>query len=50
MVENLDETVHLQSEKREELIREIRGERQQDIAKNMSSALLLATSSAASFP
>ena len=49
-VENLDETVRLQSEKREEWIREIRGERLQGIAEDASSALRLANSSAASFP
>ena len=47
---NLNETVRLQSEKREEWIREIRGERLQEIAEGASSAPRLASSSAASFP
>ena len=47
MSKNFDETVRLQSEKRQEWIREIRGERLQGIA---SSAPRLASSSAASFP
>ena len=47
---NLDETVRLQSEKRHEWIREIRGERLQGIAEGASSAPRLASSSAASFP
>ena len=46
----LDETVRLQSEKRREWIREIRGERLQEIAESASSAPRLASSSAASFP
>ena len=46
----LDETVRLQSEKRREWIREIRGERQQGIAEDASSAPRLASSLAASFP
>ena len=46
---NLDETVRLQSEKRQEWIREIRGERLQGIAEGASSALCMASSSAASF-
>ena len=37
MSKNFDETVRLQSEKREEWIREIRGERLQGIAKGASS-------------
>ena len=47
---NFDETVRLQSEKRQEWIREIRGERLQGIAEGASSAPRLASSSAASFP
>ena len=47
---NFDETVCLQSEKREEWIREIRGERLQEIAEDVSSAPRLANSSSASFP
>ena len=47
---NFDESVRLQSEKRQEWIREIRGERLQRIAKGTSSAPRLASSSAASFP
>ena len=50
MLKNLDETVRLQSEKRKEWIREIRGERLQGIAESASSAPRLASSSAASFP
>ena len=50
MSKNLDEIVRLQSEKREEWIREIRGERLQGIAENVSSASRLANLSAASFP
>ena len=50
MSKNLDETVCLQSEKREEWIREIRGERQQGIAEGRSSAPRLASSSAESSP
>ena len=50
MSKNLVETVRLQSEKREEWIREIREERLQGIAKKASSALCLASSSAALFP
>ena len=50
MSKNLNETVRFQSEKREEWIREIRGERLQGIAEVMSSAPRLASSSAASFP
>ena len=50
MSKNLDETVCLQSEKNEEWIREIRGERIQGIAESASSALLLASPSAVSFP
>ena len=47
---NLDETARLQSEKRQERIREIRGERLQKIADGASSAPHLANSSAASLP
>ena len=50
MSKNFDETVRLQSEKREEWIREIREERLQGIAEGTSSAPRLASSSAASFP
>ena len=49
MSKNLDETVRLQSEKRQEWIQEIRGERLQGIAEGTSSAPHLANSSAASF-
>ena len=45
-----DETERLQSKKREEWIREIRGQRLQEIAEGASSAPRLASSSAASFP
>ena len=47
---NFDETVHLQSEIKQEWIRAIRGERLQGIAEGASSAPRLASSSAASFP
>ena len=47
---NFDETVRLQSEKKQEWIREIRGERLQGISEGASSAPRLASSSAASFP
>ena len=50
MSKNFDETVRPQSEKREEWIREIRGERLQGIAEGAGSAPRLASSSAASFP
>ena len=50
MSKNLDKTVRLQFEKREEWIREVRGERLQGIAEGASSAPRLASSSAASFP
>ena len=50
MSKNLDETVRLQSEKRREWIREIRGERLQGIAEGASSTSSLASSSASSFP
>ena len=50
MSRNLGETVRLQSEKRQEGIREIRGERKQEIAEGATSAPRLASSSAASFP
>ena len=46
---NLEETVRVQSEKRRELVREIRGERQQGIAEGASSAPRLASSLAALF-
>ena len=50
MTKNFDETVRLQSEKREQWIQEIRGERPQRIAEGASSAPCLASSSAALFP
>ena len=50
MSKNLDETVRLQSEIRQEWIREVRGGRLQGIAEGASSAPRLASSSAASFP
>ena len=50
MLKNLDETVCIQSEKREEWMRVIRGERLQEIAEGASSAPRLASSSAVSFP
>ena len=50
MSKYLEETVCLQSEKRREWIREIRGERLQGIAEGASSAPRLASSSAVSFP
>ena len=50
MLENLDETASIQSEKRQEWIREIRGEILQEIAEGTSSVPRLASSSAASFP
>ena len=46
---NFDETVRLQSEKREEWILDLRGERLQGIAEAMSSVSWLASLSAASF-
>ena len=49
MSKNFDETIRLQFEKRQEWIREIRGERLQEIAEGASSAPCLASSSAASF-
>ena len=49
MSKYLDKTVRLQSEIRREWIREIRGGRLQGIAEGASSALRLASSSAASF-
>ena len=50
MSKNFHETVRLHSEMRREWIQDIRGERLQGIAEGASSALLLASSSAASFP
>ena len=50
MSKNFDETVRLQPEKREEWLREIRGERLQGVAESASSASRLASSSAASLP
>ena len=47
---NLDETVRLQSEKRQEWTREIKRERLQGIAHGTNSALRLASLSAALFP
>ena len=49
MSNNLDETVRLQSEKRQEWIREIREKRLQGIAEGASNAPCLASSSAAPF-
>ena len=49
MSKNFDETKRLQSEQRQEYVREIRGERLQGIAEGASSATRLASSSAASF-
>ena len=48
MSKSFDETVCLQSKKREEWIREVRGERLQGVAEGASSAPCLASSSAAS--
>ena len=50
MSKYFDETIRLQSEKRQKWIREIRGERLQKIAEGASSAPRLASSSAVSFP
>ena len=50
MSKNLDEAVRLQSEKRQELIREVRGKRLQAVAEGTSSAPRLASLSAVSFP
>ena len=50
MSKNFDETVPLQSKKKQEWIRKIREEKLQGIAECTSSALCLASSSAASFP
>ena len=50
MSKNLDETERLQSEKRQEWIREIRGDKLHGTAEGMSNAPCLASSSAASFP
>ena len=50
MSKNFDETVRLQSEKRQEWIREIRGERLQGIAKGASCGSRLDNSLAATFP
>ena len=50
VLKNFDDTVRLQFEKRQEWIREMKGERLQGIAENTSSARRLASSSAASFP
>ena len=50
MSKNLDQTVRLQSEKRQKWIRGIRREKQQGIAENASSAPRLTSSSATSFP
>ena len=50
MSKNFDETVCLQSEKREEWIREIREERPQGIAGETGSAPRLASSSSESSP
>ena len=50
MSKNLNETMRLQTEKREGWIREVKGERLQGVAEGRSSAPRLASSSAASFP
>ena len=50
MSNNLDETGRLQSEKRQERIQEIRGERLEGILEGTSSAPRLASSSAPLFP
>ena len=50
MSKNFDETVRLQSEKRREWIREVRGESLQGNVEGASSAPRLASSSAMSFP
>ena len=50
MSKYFEETVRLQSEKRREWMREIRGERLQGIAEGASSAPRLASSSSVSFP
>ena len=50
MSKNFDETVRLQSEKRQEWIRDIRAKRLQGISEGASSAPSLASSSAASIP
>ena len=50
MSKNFDETVRLQSEQRQEWIREIKGERLQGITEDASSAPRLASSSSVSFP
>ena len=50
MSKNLDETVCLHSEKREEWVREIREEKLQGIAEGTNSAPRLASSSAESLP
>ena len=50
MLQNFNETVRLQSEKKEEWIQEIRGERLQGIAEGASSTPRLASSSATSIP
>ena len=50
MSKNLDKTVCLQSEKREEWIREVKGDKLQEIAGSRSGTPHLASSSAASFP
>ena len=49
MYQRIYETVRLQSEKEQEWIREIRGERLQRIAEGWSSALRLTNSSAGLF-
>ena len=50
VLKNFNETVYLQSEKRQEWIQEIRGERLQGIAECANNASYLASSSAVSFP
>ena len=49
MSKNFDETVHLQSEKKQEWIREVKGKRLQGITEGASCAPRLASSSSASF-
>ena len=50
ILKNLDETVHLQFNKKEEWIQQVKGERLQGTAKGRSSAPYQASSSAALFP
>ena len=50
MSKNLDETVHLHSEKSDKWMRKIKGKKLQRIAEDMSNPPHLASSLAASFP